>query len=58
MEGIRKRSAEISALFKTHPPHLQSVEKNKNNMVWKLFLSKNKYFGKKLFVSIEKVQNT
>ena len=29
-----------------------------NNMVWKSSLSKNKYFGKKLFFPIEKVQNT
>ena len=30
-EGLKK-SVEFSTLFKTHPPHLQSVEKNKNNM--------------------------
>ena len=30
----KKKSAEFSALFKTHPPHSQSAEKNnKNNMV-------------------------
>ena len=37
-EGF-KRSAEFSALFKTHPPHLQSVEKNKNNMDLRYILS-------------------
>ena len=31
-EGLKKR-AEFSALFKTHTPHSQCVEKNKNNMV-------------------------
>ena len=30
-EGLKK-SVEFSTLFKTHPPHSQSVEKNKNNM--------------------------
>ena len=30
----KKKNAEFSALFKTHPPHLQSAEKkDKNNMV-------------------------
>ena len=30
-EGFKKKkSAEFSALFKTHPPHSQSAEKNKN----------------------------
>ena len=41
----------------THPTH-KVRKKNKNNMVWKSFLSKNKYFGKKSFFPIEKVQNT
>ena len=46
-EGLTKnlKIAEFSALFKTHPPRSQSTEKNKNNMVSKSFLSKNKYFG-------------
>ena len=26
-EGFKKKSAEFSALFKTHPPHSQSAEK-------------------------------
>ena len=47
----KKKSAEFSALFKTHPPHLQSVEKN---MVKKSFLSKNKHFGKKYFFPLKK----
>ena len=41
----------------TQPTHLV-WKKNKNNMVSKSFLSKNKPFGKKLFFPIEKVQNT
>ena len=28
-----KKSMEFSILSKTHPPHLPSMEKNKNNMV-------------------------
>ena len=57
-EGFKKKSAEFSALFKTHPPHSQSAEKNKKKHGLKIILSKNKYFGKKLFFPIEKVKNT
>ena len=32
-EGLKKKSAEFSALFKTHPPHSQSAEK-KIKITW------------------------
>ena len=38
-EGLKK-SAEFSALFKTHPPHLQSAER-KIKITW-LFIFKQK----------------
>ena len=53
---VSKKSAEFSALFKTHPPHLQSAEKNKKKHGLKIILSKNNHFGKKLFFPIGKVQ--
>ena len=38
-EGLKK-SAEFSALFKTHPPHSQSAEKNKKKHGLKIIKQK------------------
>ena len=38
---------EFSILFKTHPPHSPSMEKNKNNIVYKSFLMADMPFIKK-----------
>ena len=43
LRGGFKKSVEFSILFKTHPPQMQSLEKN---MVYKLFLSKNEHLMK------------